>query len=87
MASIDGPTGMLGTLLIILGVGLIAGMFVAGYHLAALECASSGTHGCDKNILELISGLMIANEGILLWAAWVIGIFLIWGGMRLRART
>ncbi|MFA7670423.1 MAG: hypothetical protein WCX93_13850 [Burkholderiaceae bacterium] len=78
---------MLGTLFILLGAGLIAGMLVAGYYLASLACAASGANGCDKSILELISGLMIANEGILLWAAWVIGIFLIWGGMRLRARA
>ena len=77
---------MLGNLLILMGVISIAGMFAGGYQLAALHCAKEGAAGCDRSFLETISALMIADEGLLLWAAWVVGVFLVWGGLRLRAR-
>ena len=77
---------MLGTLLIIMGIVLTAGSIGVGYYLISLRCSMEGAAGCQASLVKLISDLMIANEGIFFWLAWVIGIFLIWGGMRLRAR-
>ena len=78
---------MAGTLLILIGALLIAAMFAGGYHLASLNCAPDTVFSCDKSALKIVSELMIANEGLLLWAAWVAGVFLVWGGVRLRARS
>lgn len=77
---------MAGNLLILIGALLIVTMFAGGYHLASLNCAPESLFSCDKGALKIVSELMIANEGLLLWAAWVAGVFLIWGGVRLRAR-
>lgn len=77
---------MLGLFMIIAGAALTLGSLLVGYYVISLRCASEGASGCDAGIIELISGLMIADTGIFFWLAWVVGVFLIWGGMRLRGR-
>lgn len=72
--------------MIIAGAVLTVGAILAGYYVVSLGCAMDGASGCEASAIELISGLMIADEGIFFWLAWVVGIFLIWGGMRLRGR-
>lgn len=78
---------MLGILMIVVGLLLTAGSIAVGYYVVSLGCAMSGASGCQASAIELISELMIADEGIFFWLAWVIGVFLIWGGMRLRAAS
>lgn len=70
--------------MIIAGAVLILGAVLAGYYVISLRCAMDGASGCEAGVIELISGLMIADDGIFFWLAWVVGIFLIWGGMRVR---
>ena len=64
--------------LFILGAVLAAGLIITG------DCEIPGTPSCQDNIIDALSALMIADSGILFWLAWVIGIFLVWGGMRLK---
>jgi len=78
---------MLGTILIMMGVALAAGSIVAGYYFISLACTTNSASGCQASAIDLISELMISNEGIFFWAAWVVGLFLVWGGMHLRARS
>lgn len=77
---------MLGTILIAMGVFLLIGTVVAAYWLISLGCAMGGASGCEAGTVELLSDLMISNEGIFFWAAWVVGVFLVWGGMQLKGR-
>ncbi|NYT22965.1 hypothetical protein H0A73_05075 [Alcaligenaceae bacterium] len=78
---------MLGTTMIVMGMILAVGSIVAGYYLISVGCATGAASGCQAGAIELISGLMISNEGIFFWLAWVGGIFLIWGGVRVKARA
>lgn len=75
---------MLGLFMILAGVTLTLGSLLAGYYVISSRCSLEGAPGCDAGVIELISGLMIADEGIFFWLAWVVGVFLIWGGMRMR---
>ena len=75
---------MLGTTMIVMGVALAAGSIVAGYYLISAGCATGSASGCQASAIELISELMISNEGLFFWLAWVVGVFLIWAGIRLR---
>ena len=74
---------MLGTVLILLGVALASGSIISGYYFVSTQCAIQDT--CQDGFIKLLSGMMIADEGIFFWLAWVIAVFLIWGGIRLRA--
>jgi len=78
---------MLGTLLIVAGSILAIGSIVSAFYLVSLGCSMGGASGCDRDGIDLLAELMASNDGLLFWAAWVIGLFLIWGGMRLRARN
>lgn len=73
---------MLGTTMIAIGVLLAVGSIGVGYYLITAGCSV----GCDAGTVKLISALMISDEGIFFWLAWVAGIFLVWGGSRLRAQ-
>lgn len=77
---------MLGTLLIVLGALLIVGSIVAGYYVAFIACTTAIASGCQDNAIDSIAQLMISNQGMLYWLAWVVGIYLIWGGVRLQSR-
>lgn len=74
---------MLGNTMIAIGVLLIAGSSAIGYYLITAGCSV----GCDADAAKRISALMIADEGIFFWLAWVAGVFLIWGGSRQRAQN
>ena len=73
---------MLGITMIAIGALLAAGSVGVGYYLITAGCGV----GCDAGAAKLISALMISDQGIFFWLAWVAGIFLIWGGSRLRAQ-
>jgi len=75
---------MLGTIMIVAGLVLIAGSLVTGYLFAFGRCDIGAATGCEAGSARLISDLMISDIGIFFWLAWVIGVFLIWGGLRLR---
>lgn len=75
---------MLGTIMIVAGLALFAGSLVTGYLLAFKGCAPGEAPECEAGSARLISDLMISDIGIFFWLAWVIGVFLIWGGLRLR---
>ena len=77
---------MLGTILIVLGAILIVGSIVVGYYVAFIACATAIASGCQDNAIDSIAQLMISNQGMLYWLAWVVGIYLIWGGVRLQSR-
>lgn len=74
---------MIGMLLIIGGVALVVASAVGGYVFIANRCGTTGAPACDADASALLSHLMIADEGLLLWLAWVVAVFLIWGGARL----
>lgn len=78
---------MLGSLMIIAGLLLTIGAVLTGYRLGSSACVPEDNVGCPTGFIERLSAMMIADEGIFFWLAWVAGIFLIWGGMRLRARA
>lgn len=73
---------MPGNLMILAGALLIIGSIAAGFYQISIKCSQADPSGCEESVVDLISALMIANEGIFFWLAWVAGIFLIWGGMR-----
>ncbi len=75
---------MLGSLMIITGLVLMVGALFTGYQLSGRECGPESAPGCPAGFIERLSAMMIADEGIFFWLAWVAGIFLIWGGLRLR---
>lgn len=77
---------MTGTLMIVAGAILTIGSVITGYYVISQGCALEGASGCEASTARLISDLMIADTGIFFWMAWVIGVFLIWGGIRLRGR-
>jgi len=62
---------------------ILAAVLAAGL-LITRDCEIPGTPSCQNNIIDALSALMIADSGILVWLAWVVGIFLVWGGMRLK---
>lgn len=74
---------MLGTTMMVIGVVLCAGSIGVGYYLISAGC----TIGCDASTAKLISALMISDEGIFFWLAWVAGVFLVWGGSRIKAQS
>lgn len=76
---------MTGVILILCGLVLIAATSVAGYLFLAARCGLPDAPACNADFSALISYLMIANEGLLFWLAWVFAVFMIWGGVRLRA--
>lgn len=77
---------MTGTLMIVAGTILTIGSVITGYYFISHGCSLEGASGCQASTAKLISELMISDSGIFFWLAWVIGIFLIWGGIRLRGR-
>lgn len=77
---------MLGIIMLATGSVLMAGALVTGYHAAISACSRDAAGGCQESFIRLMSDLMISDSGILYWLAWVIGIFLIWGGMRMKKR-
>lgn len=76
---------MLRKLMILAGTAFILGALIAGGYVISLGCNTPDAAGCHDNLIDSIAALMIADSGILFWLAWVIGIFLIWGGMRIRS--
>ncbi len=76
---------MSGTLLLVLGAALLVASVAAGYWAIEASCAAGNAVMCEAGIIDQIGQLMISDAGLLFWLAWVAGIFLIWGGMRLKA--
>lgn len=76
---------MTGTLFLLLGAALLLGSVFAGYWVMNAQCESGSTPACEAGIIEQVSQLMISDTGLLFWLAWVAGVFLIWGGMRLKS--
>ena len=75
---------MLKKLVIGTGAAFILGALLVGWYVTVQRCEQPEASGCHDNWVDAISALMIADSGILFWLAWVTGIFLIWGGMRIR---
>lgn len=75
---------MLASLMALAGAICILGAVLAAGVVITQDCQTPGTPSCQDNIIDALSALMTADSGIVFWLAWVVGIFLIWGGMRLK---
>ncbi len=75
----------LGAILMIVGVNIVVGSFVAAFWRASYGCAVKAVDGsCPGGVLTELMQLLISAGGVGYWIFVGIGVFVFWRGKRIR---